>query len=407
MHDEPAGAATPADDQDDRFSRIERTYHEALERPEEERAAFIARACSGDEQLRREVERLLAFDKAAGGFLESPALDVAAQSLARDIPKAGDATLVGRTLRHYTLLEKIGAGGMGEVYRARDERRGRIVALKILPPEFAPDADKMRRFIREAKAASALSHANVATVYEVGEAEGIHFIAMEYISGQTLSEWAGSRALEPERIIDAGIQMADALDEAHEKGIIHRDLKPANVMVTARGQVKVLDFGLAKVAKGATQVTDSSVTFSTQRGLVLGTVAYMSPEQVLGHQLDGRTDIFSLGAVLYELAAGSAAFSGTTAIEVMDNVLHAQPKPVVRYNPEVPADLERIIGKCLEKDRELRYRSARELLIDLKNIKRDLDSGVQPVQPVLKSRSGLALIGACFASLWKRKKRGG
>jgi serine/threonine protein kinase len=247
MGDEQPSKSALIDDRRERFGRIEHIYHEALKRPEEKRSAFLAQSCACDEDLRQEVDRLLAYDHSAAGFLEDPALEVAAQSLARDIPQTGDATLSDRKLRHYNVLERIGAGGMGEVYRALDERLGRIVALKILPPDIASEAGNTRRFIREAKAASSPNHANIATVYEVGEAEGIHFIAMEYIRGQTLAEWSGGHPLRPELVIETAIQVADALDEAHEKGIIHRDLKPANMMVTARGQVKVLDFGLAQL----------------------------------------------------------------------------------------------------------------------------------------------------------------
>jgi serine/threonine protein kinase len=406
MGDEQPSSSALEIDGRERFGRIEQIYHEALKRPEEERLAFLAQSCAGEEDLRQDVERLLAYDDSAAGFLEDPAMEVAAQSLARDISRTGDATLSGRKLRHYHVLERIGAGGMGEVYRALDERLCRIVALKILPPDFASEAGNTRRFIREAKAASSLNHANIATVYEVGEAEGIHFIAMEYISGQTLAEWSGGCPLRPELVIEAGIQVADALDEAHEKGVIHRDLKPANMMVTARGQVKVLDFGLAKLAKGMAQPPDSGMSSSTQTGLVMGTVAYMSPEQVLGHELDHRTDIFSLGAVLYELVAGHPAFSGKTAFQVADRVLRSQPEPAVRFNDEVPPGLERIIRKCLEKDRGLRYRSARELLIDLKKLRRGLDSGTETVQPALKPRRALVLslvlvaVLAVIAWLW-------
>ena len=368
----------------ERWRRIKHVHQSALEVESGRREEYLREACAGDESLLKEVTSLLDQDGNGHGLLDSPALEVVAQALGKEeVHRTHD--LAGRTLLHYLIEEKIGQGGMGEVYRARDTRLDRKVALKILPPAFASDQDRMKRFIREAKAASALSHSNVATIFEVGEAEGVNFIAMEYVSGQTLSEYARKHTVEPQQIIDIGIQIADALDEAHGKGIIHRDLKPANAMMTARRQVKVLDFGLAKLAGPACQPGESSPSSLTESGLVIGTVASMSPEQVLGHDLDHRTDIFSLGTILYELATGHSPFAGGTTTEIMDRILHWQPDPIARFNHQAPPELERIVRKCLEKDRDRRYQSARELLIDLENLKRDLASSRQAVQAPRKS----------------------
>jgi serine/threonine protein kinase/Flp pilus assembly protein TadD len=296
--------------------------------------------------------------------------------------------MVGRTLSHYQIVSLLGVGGMGEVYRARDTRLDRTVALKVLPSEVAADQQRMRRFVGEAKAASALNHPSVAHIYEIGEAEGVSFIAMEYVEGQTLSAKIGDRPLEVAEVIEIGIQAADALDEAHSKGITHRDLKPANIMVTPRGQVKVLDFGLAKINRPGEQDADTSLStlMQTTPGVVMGTVPYMSPEQALGRDVDHRSDLFSLGVVLYELATARRPFSGMNAGETLDLILHAQPEAISHFNHDVPEELERIVGKCLEKQREQRYQSAGELLVDLKNLKRDGDSGARTTQRVVLGR---------------------
>ena len=296
--------------------------------------------------------------------------------------------MVGRTLSHYQIVSLLGVGGMGEVYRARDTRLDRTVALKILPSEVASDQQRMRRFVGEAKAASALNHPGVAHIYEIGEAEGVSFIAMEYVEGQTLSAKIGDRPLEVAEVIEIGIQTADALDEAHSKGITHRDLKPANIMVTPRGQVKVLDFGLAKINRPGEHDVDTTLStmMQTTPGVVMGTVPYMSPEQALGRDVDHRSDIFSMGAVLYELATARRPFSGMNASETVDLILHAQPEAISHFNHDVPEELERIVGKCLEKQREQRYQSAQELLADLKNLKRGGDSGARTTQRVVLGR---------------------
>jgi predicted Ser/Thr protein kinase/Flp pilus assembly protein TadD len=312
--------------------------------------------------------------------------DIAAVILAAEQKQS----MVGRTLGHYQIVSLLGAGGMGEVFRARDSKLDRTVALKILPSAVAADQQRMRRFVGEAKAASALNHPNVAHIYEIGEAGGVSFIAMEYVEGQTLAAKIGDRPLEVAEVIEIGIQAADALDEAHGKGITHRDLKPANIMLTPRGQVKVLDFGLAKINRPGEQDVDTSLStlMQTTPGVVMGTVPYMSPEQALGRDVDHRSDIFSLGAVLYELATARRPFSGMNASETVDLILHAQPEAISRFNHDVPEELERIVGKCLEKEREQRYQSAGELLVDLKNLKRGADSGAGTTQRVVLGRVG-------------------
>lgn len=292
--------------------------------------------------------------------------------------------MIPQNISHFKILQKLGAGGMGEVYLAQDTKLSRSVALKILPIEVSSDSERLRRFVQEAKTASALNHPNVAQIYEIGEAEGMHFIAMERVEGETLQDRIAGHPLNTVDLLEIAIQAADALREAHSKGIIHLDLKSSNIMIAQQGQVKVLDFGLAKLAAPAEEDSQLSTFVKTESGVVLGTVPYMSPEQALGKKVDARSDLFSFGDVLYEMAAGRLPFVGQSQTEVLAQILHEQPEAIARWNYNAPAELERIIRKCLEKDPDRRYQTASDLLIDLRNLHRDLTTKTVVVVPPKK-----------------------
>ncbi len=353
-----------------RWDEIERLYHAALELKDKERLSFLASACAGDELLRREVESLLQSDAQAGSFIESPAIEVAARSLAENerLPKslASSSLEPGAVISHYRLISRLGAGGMGEVYRARDTMLGRDVALKFPPEDFPLDPEKLERFRREAWAASALNHPNICTIYEIGEHEGRLFIAMELIEGKTLAEKVKDGPLTIEEVMANARQIAEALEEAHEHNIVHRDLKPANVMVTTKGRVKILDFGLAKLERPRNPAEPSEENLlQTQVGAIMGTLPYMAPEQLRGETTDARTDLYALGELIYEMATGQRPFPETQTKQLMDAILNQPPRPPRELNPQIPENVEAAILKAMAKDPSERYQSAAEVLADL------------------------------------------
>jgi serine/threonine protein kinase/tetratricopeptide (TPR) repeat protein len=367
-----------------RWKQVDSLLQSVLERTPEERDAFLRHACATDEGLEREVRSLLMAQQQAGAFLESPAIEVAARTLAHeqsaDEQESGDFP-IGRTISHYRVIGKLGAGGMGVVYEAEDIRLKRRVALKFLPDNLAHDPRALQRFKREANAASSLNHPSICTIYEVEEQDGQPVIVMELLEGESLEERIRKGPVPADKLLDLGIQTSDALTAAHAKGIIHRDIKPANIFMVGADRVKILDFGLAKaIPKHRPEIEPSDNDQSlTVEGAIAGTTAYMSPEQVSGEEIDARGDLFSLGVVLYEAATGRRPFVGKNNVLTMNAILNEGPITPSRVNPELPPAFDAIIAKALEKDRTLRYQQASEIGADLRRLKRDTDSAQLPV----------------------------
>ena len=391
----------------EQYRRVGALYHAALELAPEARPDFLTAACDGEDDLRREVESLLwANEQADGqtdGFISAEVAGVAAlmaEQRSNLAPASGLVpSLLGHSVSHYQVLSLLGAGGMGEVYLAQDTSLGRKVALKLLPPAFTGDQERLRRFQQEARSVSALNHPNILTIYEVGIAGDNHFIASEFIDGQTLRESLRGGRLALSESLEIAIQIANALSAAHEAGIIHRDIKPENVMTRRDGIVKVLDFGLAKLTER--QISENSEGAALQKvttdlGRVLGTPQYMSPEQARGQKVDTRTDIFSLGVVLYEMSAGRPPFAGVNAVDMIGAILNQEPTPLKLLAPEAPPELQRIVTKALRKEREERYQLSKELLLDLKGLKEELlfTAKLQSAGAVDSSNQELAVSGA-------------
>jgi serine/threonine protein kinase/Tfp pilus assembly protein PilF len=391
---------------DNRWKQIEQLYHSTLEKDEKDRPAFLASASGGDEELRREVESLLAYENRAEEFIESPAVEVAARILAQN---ARAKVLAGQTINQYKIVEPLGAGGMGEVYLAEDTRLNRKVALKFLPEHLVEDKNHLRRFEQEARAIAGLSHPNVCTIHEVIETqEHGHCIVMEYVDGITLRERISKGRMNASEALDVGIQTASALSAAHAAGVVHRDVKLDNIMARPDGYVKVLDFGLAKLTErsdvAGSETETRKLSDKTSPGIVMGTVAYMSPEQARGLPVDERTDIWSLGVVIYEIVSGQKPFRGQTATDVIVSIASQKPQSLTSLSSEVPPRLDQIVTRALAKDLDSRYQTADDLLLDLKNLRRDLEieSGVQrfkPPTPVDRTRNRILIAAATVAAI--------
>jgi eukaryotic-like serine/threonine-protein kinase len=389
----------------ERWKRIEELYHSAEELPDEQRSSFLDDACRGDQSLAEEVESLLKHGATPHSLLDKPAVAIVAKALAAEQAQPPTLRLDGKTLSHYRVLEAIGQGGMGIVYKAQDLKLRRYVALKLLPESLARDRQALQRFEREAQAASALNHPNICTVYEIDEAEGRHFIAIELLDGETLKERIARGALQTGEILQIAIEICDALEAAHAAGIIHRDVKPANIFLTRHGS-KVLDFGVAKrigleLAKQsvhlAAMLTVSVDLNLTSPGAAVGTIAYMSPEQAAGESVDIRADIFSLGAVLYEMSTGRLPFPGKDVGEVISAIKSRTPVPLEQLNPKAPSELGRIIAKAMQKDRCLRYQHAAEMKADLQTLHHRLGSKARWRTSLVAPLAILALLLAVAA----------
>src|SRR5262245_20170433 len=402
----------------ERWKQVDQLMQDALDRGPAERAAFLAEACGADDELRREVESLIGFHERAGSFIETPPAEIAADWLAVKELRAGQ--MIG----HYELIGRIGRGGMGEVYLALDARLERQVALKLLPPRFTEDAERVRRFRQEARAVSALNHPNIITIHEIGEAAmesgSVYFIATEFIEGRTLREMIRDGGMKPSEALEVAIQAASALSAAHAAGITHRDIKPENIMLRPDGYVKVLDFGLAKLGVGSGEwgignresgirehiasphspLPTPHSQFSTDPGVVPGTVSYMSPEQALGHKIDARSDIFSLGVVLYELITARRPFEGEMIDDVIASLIGREPPPLTRRDRGFPDELQCLVGRMLAKDRSERYQTAEELQHALKSLKKEMATAENFST---REFSGLMLLARRFIHAWANK----
>jgi serine/threonine protein kinase len=383
-----------------RWEQIEKICQSALELERSRRAGFLEEACFGDEELRREVESLLQFD---GSFIEEPALEMAAKMVAQEAE-----SLIGRRLGSYQIVSLLGVGGMGVVYQARDARLNRSVAIKVLPRDKVSDPERKRRFVQEARAASALNHPNIITIHDIGREDGIDFVVMEYLAGKTLDLLIPRRGLKLKDVLKYSIQIAEGLAKAHSAGIVHRELKPGNVMVSDEGLVKVLDFGLAKLAErpkiGEESDSAASVPKVTEPGTVMGTVCYVSPEQAEGRAVDGRSDIFSFGCLLYEMVTGQCAFKKGSTASTLAAILNQEPKPINQLVPGIADDLEKIIGRCLRKDRERRFQDMDDLKVALQELKEESESealaGTDPARPASRSSALHRLAGLLARPIW-------
>src|SRR6202167_1896301 len=348
----------------ERWSKIESIFHKALEADESRRSSVIEQSCAGDAELRREVESLLAHHSDSASFMEQPAL--AGQVTTVTAAAAPRPDLKGVAVGHYRILEEIGLGGMGVVYKAEDTRLGRLVALKFLPEHMAADSVALQRFRREARSASSLNHPNICTIYDIDVYEGREFIVMEYLDGQTLAVYiAGRRAVGTELVAKLGMPIAEALAAAHSKGVIHRDIKPGNIFVTQSGLVKVLDFGVAKLVQESDK---TAVTTLTETNTITGTLPYMSPEQLRGESLDARSDIYALGVVLYEIATSQRPYSSSLQGTLVDEILNRPASPPSSINRQLSPKADDIILKCLAKDPKDRYQTAKEIAVDLRHL---------------------------------------
>ena len=391
----------------ERWQLIDQLFHASLERDASQRAYFLADSCGVDGELKQQIEALLVAYEAADDFIEDPPLagaisSIANQTLKQTTQRTGsELSLIGRRIAHYEIRSLLGVGGMGEVYLAHDASLDRRIAIKILPPRFMKDHEHVARFEREARAASALNHPNIITIHEVGVHEETHFIATEFVSGQTLREKIAEGKLSVKEAVRITIQVAEALRAAHEAGLVHRDIKPENIMVRPDGLVKVLDFGLAKpsvaAATGSSDLLPFAATTQTDPAVLMGTLFYLSPEQVLRQEVDHRTDLFSLGVVLYEMVTGGRPFAGTTASATCEAIVNTTPDPI-NSRPDMPAPLQRIITRALEKNRAVRYQTAEQLKADLTRLERELDPGLWKLRAGFP-RAAIYLIVFCVLFL--------